>query len=213
MGFWRHSNDHSLTHSLTHSTTHSIDANFINLTDQEETQRRNVMLKQKVPHSSFGRTFKAKLISAKLAPRLAVSILHGTHYIHRIVFFPILTVNQSKRSIKCLSQLCTNQNFRALTRNLSFYRKAKRFACFSEFYVTLLSKSNKKVKKLWERAIRRRGCGINCECGGIVRNDIFPDTLAYQALTFLLWVTRRLNFFTGSLLGAWLCFDCDFCHR
>ena len=122
------------------------------------------MLKQKVSHSSFGRTFKAKLISAKLAPRLAVSILHGTHYIHCIVFFP-------------------NQNFRALTRNPSFYRKAKRLACFSEFSVTLLFKSK---KKLWERAIRRRGCGINCECGGIVRNDIFPDTLAYQALTFLL---------------------------
>ena len=118
-------------------------------------------------------------------------------------------MNQSKRPIKRLSQLCTNQNFRALTRNPSFYRKAKRFACFSEFYVTLLFKSN---KKLWERAIRRRGCGINCECGGIVRNDIFPDTLAYQALTFLLWVTRRLNFFTGSRLGAGLCFDCDFCH-
>ena len=39
--------------------------------------------------------------------------------IHRIVFFPILTVNQSKRSIKRLSQLCTNQNFRALARNLT----------------------------------------------------------------------------------------------
>ena len=31
-----------------------------------------------------------------------------------------------------------------------------------------------------ERAIRRRGCGVNCECGGIVRNDIFPDTLPYK---------------------------------
>ena len=26
-------------------------------------------------------------------------------------------------------------------------------------------------------ALHRRGCGINCGCGGIVRNYIFPDTL------------------------------------
>ena len=32
-------------------------------------------------------------------------------------------------------------------------------------------------KTLFQRAPRRRGCGINCECGGIVRNYIFPDTL------------------------------------
>ena len=35
-----------------------------------------------------------------------------------------------------------------------------------------------------------------------MRNDIFPDTLPYNTLTFLLLRFRRLNFFTGSLLGA-----------
>ena len=61
--------------------------------------------------------------------------------IHRIVFFPILTVNQSKRSIKRLSQLCTNQNFRALAHILRSiinpYRKTNRLACFLEFYSSL----------------------------------------------------------------------------
>ena len=35
-----------------------------------------------------------------------------------------------------------------------------------------------------ERAIRRRGCGINCGCGGTVGNDIFSDTLPYQCSYF-----------------------------
>ena len=41
-------------------------------------------------------------------------------------------------------------------------------------------------KMLSERAIRRRSCDINCECEGIVRNDIFPDTFRTNTLTFLL---------------------------
>ena len=56
-------------------------------------------------------------------------------------------------------------------------------------------------KTLWERALRRRGCGINCEFGGIVRNHIFPDTLRYKYFYFSHPLSnRRLNFFTGSLL-------------
>ena len=44
-----------------------------------------------------------------------------------------------------------------------------------------------------ERAIRLRGCGINCECGGIVRNDIFPDTLPYKYSYFSPWSRRLLT--------------------
>ena len=55
---------------------------------------------------------------------------------------------------------------------------------------------------LWERALRRRGCGINCECGGIVRNDIFPVTIPYKYPYFSSLSNRRLNVFTGSMLGA-----------
>ena len=35
-------------------------------------------------------------------------------------------------------------------------------------------------KTLWKRALWRRECGINCECRGIVRNYIFPDSLPYK---------------------------------
>ena len=35
-------------------------------------------------------------------------------------------------------------------------------------------------KMLCELALRRPGCGINCECGGMVRNYIFPDTLPHK---------------------------------
>ena len=41
-------------------------------------------------------------------------------------------------------------------------------------------------KTLCERAIRRVGCGIYCECGGIVRNDIFPEPFRTDTLNFLL---------------------------
>ena len=49
----------------------------------------------------------------------------------------------------------------------------------------------------------RRGCGINYECGGIVRNYIFRISFHKNTLAFLLLCNRRLNFFTESLLGAW----------
>ena len=45
---------------------------------------------------------------------------------------------------------------------------------------TQKGRKNLDIRTQCERAIRRRGCGINCECGGIVRNDIFPDTLPYR---------------------------------
>ena len=51
---------------------------------------------------------------------------------------------------------------------------------------------------LRERSLRRRGCGINCECGGIVRNYIFPDTLPYKYPYFSPLSNRRLNFFRKS---------------
>ena len=35
-------------------------------------------------------------------------------------------------------------------------------------------------KTLCDRALRRCGCGINCECKGMVRNYIFPDTLRHK---------------------------------
>ena len=44
---------------------------------------------------------------------------------------------------------------------------------------------------------------INCECEGIVRNDIFRIPFHTNTLTFLLLCNRRRNFFTGSLLSAW----------
>ena len=49
---------------------------------------------------------------------------------------------------------------------------------------------------LWERALRHCGCGINCECGGIVRSYIFPGTLPFEYLHFSSLSNRRLNFFT-----------------
>ena len=42
---------------------------------------------------------------------------------------------------------------------------------------------------------------LNCECGGIVKTDIFAYILPTNTLTFLLLCNRRLNFFTGSLLA------------
>ena len=70
----------------------------------------------------LGELLRRNFSSAKSAPqqlpqKVKWSFTWNTLYSwHRI--FPILTVNQSKWSIKRLSQLCTNQNFRALARNL-----------------------------------------------------------------------------------------------
>ena len=33
---------------------------------------------------------------------------------------------------------------------------------------------------LWERAVRRRGCGLIVNAGAISKNDIFPDTHPYK---------------------------------
>ena len=51
----------------------------------------------------------------------------------------------------------------------------------------------KNIKTLWGRALRRRGCRINCEWGGIVRNNIFPDTLPYKYPYFFPLSNRRHN--------------------
>ena len=107
------------------------------------------------------------------------------------------------------------------TCKLGFVSMFNFFLCKTQFNIFIETGRHKFIlimitmtnKTLCERAIRRCGCGINCECGGIVRNDIFPDSLRINTLTFLLWVTRRLNFFIGSLLGAWPRFDYNFCHK
>ena len=63
---------------------------------------------------------------------------------------------------------------------------------------------DKSNKTLWERALQRRGCGINSECGGIVRNHIFSGypsaPCPYKYRYFSPLSNRRLNLFTGSLL-------------
>ena len=46
-------------------------------------------------------------------------------------------------------------------------------------------------KRLWGRALRRRGFGINCECGGVVRNYTFSGYPSVQ-VPLLFSFTRSL---------------------
>ena len=59
-------------------------------------------------------------------------------------------------------------------------------------------------KTLWECTLWHHCCGLIYECGGIVRNIFFQIFFHTNTVTFLLLCNRRLNFFTESLLGAWL---------